>query len=333
MSRLLVHPSHGKLPANGAQRDKQRRVRELFEKSRELTAAQTAILVEGKQKNVQIARANQELADLESQAGQQNHKLRQMSQDSWRAWDWIQKNQDQFEKRVYGPPMIECSVKDSRYVNLIEAIFQQTDFIVFTTQTNQDFDKLSTQLYKTMRLSSINIRTMVGSLDDFRPPLDNGEAQRYGFKGWALDYVEGPEPVLAMLCADGPRLHQTGISLQDTTEEQYDALERSNLSTWVTSKNLYKIIRRREYGPGAKSTTVREVRPARVWTSQPIDSRAKADLQSNIEGWTEEITAIKGRIEDNKVTNSKLGKEIEQVKEEQVWTENYEASDRKGFGS
>ena len=293
-------------------------VRELYDKNRELEATQMAILMEGKQKNVQIARAKQELADLESQAGQQNHKLRQISQDSWKAWEWIQKNQDKFEKRIYGPPMIECSIKDSRYVNLIEAIFQQTDFIVFTAQTRQDFDKLYTQLYHTMRLSSVNIRTMTGSLNEFGAPLNDEQARRCGIEGWALDYIDGPEAVLAMLCAEGPRLHQTGVSLQDTTQEQYDAFQSSNLSTWVTSKNLYKVNRRREYGPGATSTTVRDVKPAKVWTTQPIDNRAKADLQSNIEGWTEEFAAIKGRADDNKVKNSKLGKEIEQVKEEQV---------------
>ena len=295
-----------------------RKVRELLEKSQDLVVAHKAVLAEGKQKNLQIAQAKEELAELESQAGQQSHKLRQMNRDSWMAWDWIQNNQDQFEKRVYGPPMIECSIKDPRFVNLIEAIFQQSDFIVFTVQTKQDFDKLSTQLYRTMRLSSINIKTMTGKLDEFRAPLDDAQARRYGIEGWALDYIDGPEAVLAMLCADGPRLHQTGVSLRDTTQEQYDAFQDSNLSTWVTSKSLYKISRRREYGAGATSTTVRDVRPAKVWTSQPIDNRVRADLQSNIEGWTEEVTAIEGKLNDNKVINAKLVKEIEQAKEEQV---------------
>ena len=301
-----------------------RRVRELVEENRELEAAQTAILAEGKQKSIQIQRANRDLEDLESQAGQQSHKLRQISQDSYKAWDWIQKNQNLFEKRVFGPPMIECSVKDPRYVNLVEAIFGQTDFIVFTAQTKKDFDKLYGQLYGTMRLSGVNIRTMTGSLEEFRAPLDDEEAKRYGIAGWALDYIDGPEAVLAMLCAEGPRLHQTGVSLQDTTQEQYEALQNSNMSTWVTSKSLYKINRRREYGPGATSTTVRDVKPARIWTSQPVDSRAKADLQENIEGWTEELNALKGQAEDNKVKNQKLGKELEEVREEQVRAANTE---------
>ena len=285
-----------------------------------MEAAQTAVLAEGKQRNMQIARVKREIEELESQAGQQNHKLRQISQDSYRAWDWIQKNQDHFEKRIYGPPMIECSIKDPRYVNLIEAIFGQTDFIVFTAQTKADFSKLYAQLYGTMKLSGVNIRTMTGNLGEFHPPLNEAEARRNGIEGWALDYVDGPEAVLAMLCAEGPKLHQTGVSLQDTTQQQYETLQSSNISTWVTSKSLYKISRRREYGAGATSTTVRDVRPAKVWTSQPVDSRAKADLQDNIQGWTEELNAMKGQAEDNKVKNQKLGKEMQEVKDEQVGT-------------
>jgi hypothetical protein len=218
---------------------------------------------------------------------------------------------------VYGPPIVECSIKDPRYVDAIESLLQRNDFLAFTCQTKNDFKKLSDHLYGTMKLADINIRTNSKPLNEFRPPVSEADMKRYGFEGWALDYVAGPEPVLAMLCGD-VNLHRTGVVLRDITDRQYETLEASPITTWVTSKNSYTITRRREYGPGAASTRVREVRKGRFWTSQPVDMRAKADLQDNIAGWTEEIREFTRQIEGAKREIEGLRTEYQTVQQERV---------------
>jgi len=278
------------------QREKGRESVKYSDEAIELGKAMRDLDDRGMERNTRIQQAEHELGDLDSKAGQQNNKLKNESRDSAVAWDWIQKNQDKFEKRVYGPPLIECSVKDPKYVDVVEAAFSKTDFICFTVQTRADFNTLHKKLHGEMRLSEINIRTMTGGLDNFRPPVSQHELARYGLEGWALDYVEGPEPVLAMLCADGPRLQQTAVALQDTTPQQYEMLQNSPIACWVSRKHIYKINRRREYGPGATSTTVRDVRKARWWTEQPVDMNAKRALQENIAGWKEEVDALKAEF-------------------------------------
>ena len=275
------------------QREKNRESAKYFDEAVEIGKAMRGVEAQGLERNTRIQQAERELEDLDSKAGQQNKKLKNESNDSAVAWEWIQKNQDKFEKRVYGPPLIECSVKDPKYVDVVEAAFSKTDFICFTVQTRADFNTLHKKLHGEMRLSEINIRTMTGGLDNFRPPVSQQELARYGLEGWALDYVDGPEPVLAMLCADGPRLQQTAVAIQDTTPQQYELLQSSPIACWVSRKHIYKINRRREYGPGATSTTVRDVRKARWWTQQPVDMTAKRSLQENIAGWNEEVDALK----------------------------------------
>ncbi|KAH0538080.1 hypothetical protein FGG08_005292 [Glutinoglossum americanum] len=293
---------------NDQLRVKNRLIREIRGKVEALQGSQKAWVAEGRQKNSRIDRASKELTNLESQAGQQGNKLKQAARETAEAWEWIQENQDHFEKTVYGPPVVECSVKDPRYVDAIESLFQKTDFLAFTCQTKNDFKTLSDHLYGTMKLADISIRTISKSLHEFRPPVSEADMRRYGFEGWALDYLAGPDPVLAALCSD-LNLHRTGVVLRDITDQQYRTLEASPITTWVTSKNSYTITRRREYGPGAASTRVREVRQGRFWTSQPVDMRAKADLQDNIAGWTEEIQEFSRQIEGAK-------KEIEVLKTE-----------------
>lgn len=245
----------------------------------------------GVDKNHRIKQAEDDLAQLDSQAGKQKSKLQSISRDAYRLWEWVQQNQDQFDKPVFGPPIVECTIKDPRYVDHIESLFHKGVMIQFTVQTRGDFKKLSDQGSGRMRLSEVNIATILPGLDPFRPPVSAEQMKRFGFEGWALDYLNGPEPVLAMLCAE-VHVHEAGVALRDTTPQQFELLQNSPIQSWVTSKSTYRITRRREFGPDAKSTLVRDIRRANVWTDQPVDLTAKRELQENIQGWTEEVASF-----------------------------------------
>ena len=287
--------------------------------------------MQGKEKSARIEQAKKSLADLDSQAGKQSNKLAQISRDTSRAWDWVQQHQNEFEKPVFGPPIVECAVTDSRYVDLIETLFQKNNFLSFTVQTSNDFKKLSDELHDRLKLSEINIKTMTGHLDQFRPSVSSEEMKRYGFEGWALDYLTGPEPVMAGLCYD-VRLHLTAVSLRDTTSQQYELLQSSPIESWVTSKSSYKIIRRREYGPSATSTSVRDVRKATIWTDQPVDLRAKQEFLENIEGWGEEVASRReefGKLQ-NKIVQLRDG--IREEEEGQQCLQDEKAKKQKILG-
>ena len=263
----------------------------------DVKSKQADITRQGTEKNQRIARAQRGLEDLESQVGQQNTKLSRTSRDSWRAWQWIQENQNLFEKQVLGPPMIECSITDPKWLDNIESLFQKSNFITFTVQTRNDFATLNNKLHGELRLSEINIRTMTGSLDEFRPPVSREDLQRYGLETYAIDYFNGPEPVLAMLCSE-LRLHAAALGTRDTTPQQYDMIMNSPIDLWITSKSNYRILRRREYGPSATSAQVRDVRKATIWTDQPVDVNAKQELLENIEGWSQEVQAYEQQVKD-----------------------------------
>lgn len=259
----------------------------------------------GRERGARIDNAKKELANLESQAGQQDRKLKEISLDTWKAWEWVKNNQKEFEKPVFGPPIVECSVTDSRYVNLIETLFQKNAFLSFTVQNNADFKKLQKQTHDEMQLSEINIKVMTGSLEKFPPPVSSEELKNYGFEGWALDYLKGPEPLLAALSFD-LRLHRTGVSLQDTSTQQFERLQKSPIDSWVTSKSAYNITRRREYGPDATSTRVRDTRKGTVWTTQPVDFSAKRELTENIDGWTREMQSLQSKNEEAQTEITRL---------------------------
>ena len=312
------------------QREKQRAIRELQSRGQEIRETTRNNVQQGRERNERVTRAQKELDDLDSQAGQQVAKLRELSRDTAQAWEWIQENQDQFEHHVFGPPIVECSVRDPKYVDAIESLLQKNDLLSFTCQSRNDFKKLGEQLYRTMRLAEINIRTSTTGLNQYRPPVSEEQMQRYGFEGWALDFISGPEPVLAMLCGEC-RLHQTGVSLRDISTGQYEALQNCPISSWVSGKSSYQITRRREYGPGATSTRVRDIRRGRVWTNQPVDMRAKRELQMNIEGWSEEMRELKRKAEEANANLQKLREEVEVIEREKKDLEDEKAIKQRAY--
>ena len=158
-----------------------------------------------------------------------------------------------------------------------------------------------------LHLDNVNIRTVPYGLDEFPPPFASHELQRFGLEGWALDCIDGPETVMAMLAYE-VRLHATAIGSRDTTQQQYDMLQNSGIDNWITNKFSYRIVRRREYGPSATSAQVRDIRKAMMWTNQPVDMSAKRDLQENIHGWTEEKDALEQK-------NRELNAEISGLRE------------------
>lgn len=296
-------------------RGKQRAVDEAGQKISELKRKQQDLQSRGRDRNENIAQARQKLQNLESQAGQQEAKLQSASRDTYQAWEWIKNHQDQFEKTVYGPPIVECSVTELRYVDQIETLLQRSQLLTITCQTKNDFKKLGNILHDTLRLAEINMQHMPGTLADFPPPIERDQLDRYGLIGWALDYITGPEPVMAMLCASS-RLERTGLGDRDTTTEQFELLQNGPIENWVTKRSSYKIVRRREYGPNATSTNVREVRRAQIWTNQPVDIRAKRDLQENIEGWSGELKEFQAEAEAAQAEIVTLRTTILEIQEE-----------------
>lgn len=297
-------------------REKQRQIDELQRRGKDLANSQAERENRKRERIQRIEGANRELANLDSQAGKMANRLLKTSRDTANAWVWIQRNQHEFEKPIFGPPMLECNVKDPRFADMIESLFQKTYFMAFTVQTRNDFKKLSEKLHRGLQLSEINIRTMTSGLNSFRPPIDQQELSRLGAEGWAIDYINGPEPVLAMLCAE-LRLEKIAVFNRDISDADFESLKGSAVDSWVTTKSIYKIVRRREYGDAATQTQVKEVRKATVWTEQPVDVFAKRELQEQIEGWQYEVETWTKEIEDAKDRVKAIRNETRQILDEQ----------------
>lgn len=116
------------------------------------------------------SRLQDTLWELVSRQGQLLAQLQRLGLDVAKDWEWLKENQGGFEKEVFGPPILSCSVKDKRFTNLVQSMLQQDDFLCFTAQTKEDHKRLSDQFYGKMGLS-VTIRLCFTAYSAFKPPL------------------------------------------------------------------------------------------------------------------------------------------------------------------
>ncbi|KAI0837943.1 P-loop containing nucleoside triphosphate hydrolase protein [Hypoxylon sp. FL0890] len=265
-------------------------------------------------KNLEKADLERDLEALNSQEGQKLAFLRKVNADAAKGWEWLQEHRDEFEKEVFGPPMLNCSVTDQRYSDHIQSLLGNDDFLCFTCQTKNDHKKLSAQFYKEMGIS-VTIRTCGNEFASFRSPLPREQAREMGLDGYATDYLEGPEPVLAMLCLE-KRLHASGVALREISNENYERIVNSGLLNWATGSTFYRINRRREYGDGATSYVSRKIRRGRFWTNQPVDHAERLTITRRINELDEEIQEIRKQGQEIKRRTKEMDEADEPIRQQ-----------------
>ncbi|KAI0476179.1 hypothetical protein GGR56DRAFT_665927 [Xylariaceae sp. FL0804] len=269
----------------GVQQDHEAQKREIENQVQELKGP-----FDEKRRRVQLIQ--HKIQSLDSQQGQKLAKLRHVSEDAAKGWEWLQEHQDEFETEVFGPPMLTCSVKDKRHSDGIQALLGRDDFLCFITQTREDHKKLSDQLYRVMGLR-VAIRTCGSPFSAFRPQIPTEQVRELGLDGYAIEFIEGPEPVKAMLCME-KRLHMSGVALREISNDQYNRIKDADkISQWAAGNNMYRVTKRKEYGPDAVSTTSKKINPGSFWTDRPVDDSEKTRLQREKTELEAEIDEVK----------------------------------------
>ncbi|KAM3514950.1 hypothetical protein MY11210_001428 [Beauveria gryllotalpidicola] len=275
-------------------RAEEHNLRDLETMDREVDLELNNLKDKGRAPKERIRALKSSLELLDTQQGQQLNMMKKTFPEVARGWEWVQEHMGDFEKEVFGPPMISCSIKDERFSSQVQSLLQMDDFICFTAQTRNDFKKLTDQLYRAMSLSVV-IRTNVHSLDTFQPPVPRQDAVDLGLDGFAIDYLEGPDPVLAMLCSE-KKLHQSGIALEEHDTAQYNRLANSgSISQWAAGRHLFSLRRRKEYGSKAMTAVSKYINAGRFWTSQTVDMQEKTELTRQLGEAEAEFGALKVR--------------------------------------
>jgi hypothetical protein len=213
--------------------------------------------------------------------------------------------------------MLSCSLKDERYSDQVQSLLAFQDFMCFTAQTPADWKKLNQQLYGKMGLS-VSTRSCSQPLSAYRSKMSQDEARSFGIDGFAIDLLNGPEPVLAMLCSE-KKLHLCGVALNDITDAQYERLVATDvINSWASGSQLYRITRRREFGPSGVSTLTRKVNKGQFWTDQPVDAAEKQDLQRRLRDCTELMNTMRAERDELKTQQDSFPQKEQSIRSQLV---------------
>lgn len=294
---------------------KRDRIRAIQNEQRSLREDAQNLRTQLEQRKKTIAQAEGEMQSLHSQAGRQLSKLENASRDTAKAWRWIQENRSKFTGEVYGPPMIECSVPNPHHTDIVEAIVGRGELLALTVTTREDFDMLTTQVFTTMGLNDVGIRSILQPLSSFQPPVSDDQLQSLKLQGWVRDMIEGPDGVLAMLC-DQKFIERTAFSDHEMTNDEYEALKRSPINSWAANGQLNHMIRRREYGDQGVSHRTQFIKKARLLTDAPVDIQVEQNIKRRIGEAKSEIEEIKQQNDEVKQKLNALEAEGKQVQTE-----------------
>ncbi|KAF2149641.1 structural maintenance of chromosomes 5 smc5 [Myriangium duriaei CBS 260.36] len=295
-----------------------RDMRDLEDRAGEANSQQDSCKQQIAERASRMKDLERDLQALHSHAGQQEGKLRKASMDTFKAWQWIQDNMDKFQGPVFGPPIISCSVKDKRHALFVESVMTGSDFLSITATTPADFKLLSDKLTGDMRLSDVYLRTSSIGLARYKSPMPKEQLAELGLDCYLLDLLEGPDAVLAMLC-DNRNIQQTAVAFKNLSSEQYNAVTRSSISSFVTPTETFTITRRREYGDRGTSTRARKVRQPQFFGDQQVDTGAEREINDQIRELKGDIEELKKVGSEHQETSRNLGqrhKEIEAAKNE-----------------
>ncbi|KAF2635035.1 P-loop containing nucleoside triphosphate hydrolase protein [Massarina eburnea CBS 473.64] len=274
---------------------------------------------------------------LDTQIGQQGKLLTKLSPDTFKAWEWLEQNKASLNLKedVYAPPILSCSVPDTRFAAIVESHLRPRGELVTITCTNADdtrtvLDKLvGTPERGGLGLHHITIRTSPQPRSAYKPPITTSELHNIGFDSWIIDYIEGPDAVLAMLC-DSAKLHRAAYASKPITNRQFDSLAQSGILRCVNGTEVCTIRTRSEYA-GASSTSITSLRPAHYFTEQAVDADEKRRLDETIAERRHDIQDQKGRHEEAMSKLTAIKKDRAAVEGEQAEIRNEQEALRKAF--
>ncbi|KAK6350346.1 Structural maintenance of chromosomes protein 5 [Orbilia brochopaga] len=281
---------------------------------------------QGDQKKAQSRDITQWISRMDNIAGRRVEYLKRIFPEPYKVYDWLQHNKNKFKGPVYGPPIVECNIKNPDYQGEIEALFSMSDKLVFTCTNKDDFEELMTVVYgnnrdrEGMGLSEVTIKYIEKGLDQFPRPASKDEIKSWGFDGLALDFIDGPSEVLSLLCQTAG-LHRIGVAKRKLSIPQQQALKGKNMLKWISGNVMTQIRRRAEYGAETEMNSL--VRPAKHFKTAPIDVQRleeskglKLQLEHEIKEIEDAIREIKEKKQSLDSKMSDLKTEKDQVLEE-----------------
>ncbi|KAI9503085.1 hypothetical protein BX070DRAFT_224706 [Coemansia spiralis] len=296
--------SHPEEPPEGETEDMRRLATELRELKLRVSDEinkfqddQNELIKAGKYANMEIEARSKKLKELDDVIARKRELLRNASQDTFKALEWLEANRNKFSQHVFAPICLEVSVKDPRYANLVETIVSVSTLRTFVTQCDEDYHTFTREVNDKQGLR-VDVVSYHKDLEDFRPSQPRETLQALGFDGYVIDYIEAPRKVLAAMC-NRDNIHEVPVALGRVDNETIES--KMLFKEYIAEGTRFAITRGR-YGSRSATVTTSRVKPqARILSSGETD-----EVRAMRERLHKEISMYRDQLQENEASVKKL---------------------------
>ncbi|XP_053684572.1 structural maintenance of chromosomes protein 5 [Sabethes cyaneus] len=158
------------------------------------------------------------IESLENVAQVKLRLLQSQFDSTYRATMWLRENEHLFQGKIYEPMILELNVPISDNAKFLENTIAKRDLIAFTCEDKEDMTLFLQKVRQEMGLEGVNV-VYSEPADElhYRPRIPIQNIERYGFRSYLIDMVEGPYPILNFLCKLY-NLHNVPVGADETSK-------------------------------------------------------------------------------------------------------------------
>ncbi|ORY95700.1 P-loop containing nucleoside triphosphate hydrolase protein [Syncephalastrum racemosum] len=183
--------------------------------------------------------------------------MRQKSEDTVKAYRWLNENKHRFKGKIYGPIALNLNLKDQRYANMVESILGGTNgahLKTFVCELKEDYDDFTKEILDTQELRVTVAWPDKITPESTRPMMPETELrEKYGMEHFVSELLEGPQVVMGYLCQQA-RINLIPLSMDVKNEEKI--AEHGPFQRYGMKDNIYET-KRYQYGRGGHQTSIR----------------------------------------------------------------------------
>ncbi|CAK9827391.1 Structural maintenance of chromosomes protein 5 [Anthophora retusa] len=163
-----------------------------------LTSKSLGIKQEEESVNLQI-RAQETELQLHNAEAKRLQLLREKSQDTYKAVQWLRENRNKFSGIVHEPILLNINVKDVSYAKYLENIIAFRDLIAFVCENKKDMNMLLYHLRDEQKLQVNVVHSDPQKHVSMEPNIPLERIQQFGFTHYLVSLIEAPSTIMKYL--------------------------------------------------------------------------------------------------------------------------------------
>ncbi|XJO76391.1 hypothetical protein BDV3_006922 [Batrachochytrium dendrobatidis] len=284
------------------------RIAENAERAQENNSKKNEVAREAAEVRVEQQKKATELEQLDQIRHRKLAALKRGDKDAYNATMWLQDNLSMFEKHVFEPICMEVNLKDTRYAAVLETLVKPSHNTTFVTQCKQDYNRFCEEVIS-IRKWRVNVVYFDRPLSSWTPEHPRQLITQLGFDGYALDFIDGPEPILSALC-QMCFLHTNAIALGKLPD--LVAAEKK-LRVFIANNDLYSV----KHAYGHTSTRAKRIANPR-YLDLSVDIKLKTRLEQEQQEIMAQLQVISETSKQLEMESSKIRELDQELREEKA---------------